>query len=203
MSQLINPHTGKPVRKDGFVYYVEGSTGTGKTELIKKIVNQIPLKRTGIDFSGEYKKLGIKTTPLGSANPKKVGLHLIAQLQNVWESVIILSEMGEYVSNQGDLNPSAKFVLKEARKRGNWIFGDFHKLSEININALGVGDILYMKRSTGETLPQLKKFFHYIEIEQGYREVMKDQTHVNVNGRTYWIGTRKIDLKNLTLKNSI
>ena len=139
---------------------------------------------------------------MGSANPKKVGLNLIRQLQNCWEKVIILSEMGEYVSNTGELNPSAKFLLKEARKLGNWIFGDYHKLSEININALGVGDILYMKRSSMETMAQLKKFFHYKEIEQGYREVMNDQTHVIVKGRVYWIGTRRIDLKNLTLKDS-
>ena len=50
MSVLINPHTGKPVRKDGFVYYVEGSTGTGKTTLIQNIVSQIPLPRIGVDF---------------------------------------------------------------------------------------------------------------------------------------------------------
>lgn len=198
---LINPYTGKPVTKDGFVYFFEGSTGTGKTTLIQSIITRIPLNKTGIDFSGEYTKFGIKPIKLDGRSPKKVGLELIGKYCDLWETVIVLSEAGIYVDNKGKMDDRLKMLLKEARKRGNWIFADFHKLSEIDIGALGLSDRLYMKRSTMETMAQIKKFFHYIEIERAYREVMNDTKHVVIKGRKYYIGTRSVDTKRLTLKD--
>ena len=50
-----------------------------------------------------------------------------------------------------------------------------------------------------ETTAQIKKFFQYKEVETAYREVMADKTFVVVNGKKYFIATRQVDVKQLTL----
>lgn len=170
----INPYTHKPVRKDGFITFLEGATGHGKTTWIQDYISKVPLPKFGLDISGEYAKFGIKQTNLPPVKDAIINAanEFKYKMLNKWESVIIFSEAGIYFKNKKQMDYEISLILKEARKRGNWIFMDFHKLSEIPIDMLALSDKLVMKKATMETLPQIKKFFHYPEIKEKYIAVM-------------------------------
>lgn len=191
--QTINPYTRKPVTRDGWIDFYFGQTGSGKTTGIKNalIKSSCPLPKFAFDLSGEYAQFGVKPVDLKGRTIKQAAYDFRNLMINKWESVIIFSEAGIYFKNRQQMDEEMSLILKEARKRGNWVFMDFHKLSEIPVDMLGLSDRLVMRKTTMETGTQIKKFYHYREIIDSYRSVMADTNRFAVRE----IYTKKLKVK--------
>lgn len=201
---VINPYTRLPVKKQGKITILTGYPGTGKTSWIDAYIKLIPLQKNILDFSGEYRHFGVKTIEVTeSRSVDNYRKEFKFTVVNKWEKVIVFSEAGAYIKNNKKPDSEMSLIIKEARKRGNWLFLDFHSLSEINIDLLKVSDFLILKKQPMEPLAQIKKFLHYREIKDAYNQVMA--IPCNCPGEKCFCGNRytyrKIDIKKLTMIN--
>lgn len=167
-----NPNTGKVVKVEGEVNILIGRTGTGKTTYIRKALEVIPLKKEIFDIDNEYRDFG--TIPLKRTEKKSLedfADEFKNKICSVWESVIVLSEAGIFITNNGNVDMAMRELLKGARKRGNFVFLDFHKLSEVNVNILTFANRIIIKKTQFETKAQINKFSHYPIIVESMRTV--------------------------------
>lgn len=188
--QDINPFTRRPVSVQGKVWFLFGTTGTGKTTFIQEQLKKIPLKKNIFDIDNEYTDFGTKAfdrkKPLleSSTEFKK-------QVCGLWENAIIFSEAGIFFTHMTGFDLEMREILKGARRRGNFVFFDFHSLSEIPIGMLKYCNYLVMKKTALETKQQLQKFSQYPEIMEKYKEVMRSKNNFE---------TRIIEPRNLIVE---
>ena len=172
----INPFTRRQVENEGRVYFLFGTTGTGKTTLIKKYLKALSRQKTfAFDIDNEYTDLTGKRFDRKKAKLEDQAAEFKSKVSELWEHNFVFSEAGIFFTHHEGYDMEMREILKSARRRGNHVFFDFHSLSEIPIAMLKFCNYLIMKKTVMETLPQIKKFSAYPEIIQNYREVMKDK----------------------------
>jgi len=185
MSADINPFTKKPVFKEGRVIFMAGTTGTGKTTFTIENISKLPLPKYFFDIDGEFLKFGSQKVS------REVNLEIQAEkfkqlVSPKWESVFVFSESGIFFQH-GSNDIYMREILKSARRRGNWIFFDFHSLSEIPVFFLKFCNYLVIKKTVMETREQINKFKHYKPIMDAYKKVMESENNfetVLINPRT-------------------
>lgn len=169
----INPETGRPVRVPGGVYLFAGATGGGKTTLIRDMIKLLPLPKEIFDADGEYR---LWTPQLDRYDEKRediledLAVDFKRRVAPLAERVIVFSEAGMFVRNRF-MSFQVLEIIKSARRRGNFVFMDFHSISEINKDVLRVMDYLYIKKHGLESSEDLRKFSKYPSIIKALTEV--------------------------------
>lgn len=172
----INPYTKKPVTIEGRVFFMCGTTGTGKTTFTKNQISKLPLEKIAFDIDGEFKGIA-NCFPI---DKKKITKSVESFKQNVspmWQKAIIFSEAGLFFTHNSGIDFEMREILKSARRRGNFVFFDFHSLSEVPIEMLKYCNFLVIKKTIMETKQQLSKFSAYPEILNRYKKVMASKNN--------------------------
>ena len=170
----INPFTRRQVENEGRVYFLFGTTGTGKTTLIKKYLKALSRQKTfAFDIDNEYTDLTGKRFDRKKAKLEDQAAEFKSKVSELWEHNFVFSEAGIFFTHHEGYDMEMRELLKSARRRGNNVFFDFHSLSEIPIGMLKFCNYLVMKKTVMETLPQVKKFAAYPEIIEKYKAVMR------------------------------
>lgn len=172
----LNPFTGKPVEIQGRIFFICGTTGTRKTTFIREKLSQIKLPKRIFDIDGEYLDFGSKR--IDRKINSDLNFHKNSFKKNVcevYETAIVFSEAGIFFTHHSSMDLEMREILKGARKRGNWVFFDFHSLSEIPIDMLKFCNYLVMKKTSMETKQQLSKFSIYPQIFLAYKKIMQSK----------------------------
>ena len=172
----INPFTKKPVRVQGRVFFLCGTTGTRKTSFIREKIYSIPLPKRILDIDGEFLDFGAKQ--IDRKINSSLNFHADKFKRDVcglWEHVLVFSEAGLFFTHGTGADLEMREILKGARRRGNFVFFDFHSLSEVPVDMLKFCNYLVIKKTVMETQQQLRKFSTYPEIGNAYRKVMSSK----------------------------
>lgn len=160
---------------EGRVYFLFGTTGTGKTTFIQEKLDKIPLPKKIFDLDGEFSKYGAK-----QINDKDVPNEMakfkndVSRLKN---HCIVFSEAGMFFAHgeSATFDFTMRRILKSARRYGNFVFFDFHSLSEVPTKMLKFCNFLIMKKTSMETYAQIMKYKHYTELIKRYKKVQRSK----------------------------